>query len=703
MGFFRLLFYFYSDTFTATTFLSISGLSCVPAVSYLSRRSFLRTMQGAPASNTLGRCYFLLISAPCLFRYHPFILLMYSYLLPTPVLPSPLGHTYYTQFYMLAFALGQVLLLWAGYRRGYAWRPWLVLLAASTLAFILGTKLIALPWANWPAVLTGQPWPSDPARSVLGGAVAGTLALLSLRRWLGFSWHVFDVFALPMCLTLAVQGVGCLLTGCCFGELAHAGPAIRYAPDTLPYLWQLQRGQLAETAGASLPVVPTQLYSLVLYLGVGAVLLATRRRTWPGGSRYLLYLGLVLAGRFLLESWRDPAGEQVGSVQLVLAGVALKQVQWVLLPVAVAALGWWALLVRRPVAAAPAIAPPVQPTRNLLTVAALLGLTALLGPGALTPPEVVSVKATLLLVVGLEVGCLLRGQQHRIVYLPLVLVLMVGALTSQTAPLDTTGNKRYFTFSPSIMQGTYDQDLRKNTSSVGCSGGSSPAVRRAYYHRYRLAGGGISYTDFDLPDGNRRQFGAEVLAGTEQIGYRTLALNGPFLTSGETGRASKSLFDLHVFAERDRVVGSARTFGIGYRFGFHAGNLGYRVDDGRDTAFTGRQLAVTPDLMLWLGRRDVLFVQADMGRGANGIGTIGSTISLGSGFGSTHGSFAQGGVAFDEGGLGITQTASLFVSGKLRLGNSGLWVEPYMATSFSRTRRLSLHLHYRLPVQGSSR
>ncbi|QNE38670.1 hypothetical protein F1C16_03425 [Hymenobacter sp. NBH84] len=627
---------------------------------------------------------------------------MYPYPLPAPVLPSPHGHVYYTEFYMLAFALGQPLLLWAGYRRGYAWRPWLVLLAASTLAFILGTKLIALPLADWPAILAGQPWPTDPARSVLGGAIAGTLALLALRRWLGFSWHVFDVFALPMCLTLAVQGVGCLLTGCCFGELAEAGPAIRYAPDTLPYLWQLQRGQLAATAAASLPVVPIQLYSLLLYVGVGVVVLATRRRVWPGGSRYLLYLGMVLAGRFVLECWRDPAGEQVGGATLVLAGVALKQVQWVLLPIALTALGWWAIRIRQLDQVTVATPPLVQPARNLVTVAGLLLLTALLGPGALTLPEVVSVKATLLLVVGMEAACLLRGYQPRVAYLPLALALLIGVLTSQKAAPDSTRN-RYFTFSPAFMQGKYDQDLQEAASSGGCSGGGGPAIRRAYYHRYQVAGGGISYTDADDPDGNRRLFGAEVLMGTERIGYRELDLNGSFLTSDETGHANKSLFDLHLFAERDRVLGNAGTLGIGYRLGFHAGNLGYRADDARDITFTERHMILSPDLMLWIGRRDRFFVQADMGRSVNGLGTIGSTFSLGSGFGQTHGSFAQGGVAFDEARLGITQKATAFVSGNVRLGNSGLWVEPYAATSFSRTHRLSLRLHYRLPVQGSNR
>ncbi|GAA4363781.1 hypothetical protein GCM10023185_32790 [Hymenobacter saemangeumensis] len=138
-------------------------------------------------------------------------------------LPDPHGHGYYTTFYVLAVLTTLLLALYEGHRRRYPLRPWLVLLACWLLAFIVGTKLITIPAASWLPLLQGQPWPVDTARSVLGGAVSGGLAVLALRRWLGLGWSVFDALALPQALGLAVQCVGCLLTGCCFGAVSPTG------------------------------------------------------------------------------------------------------------------------------------------------------------------------------------------------------------------------------------------------------------------------------------------------------------------------------------------------------------------------------------------------------------------------------------------------------------------------------------------------
>ena len=56
--------------------------------------------------------------------------------------PAPTDTDFYTLFYVLAFALNLGLLVREGHRRGYPLRSWLVLLACTTLAFILGTKLL---------------------------------------------------------------------------------------------------------------------------------------------------------------------------------------------------------------------------------------------------------------------------------------------------------------------------------------------------------------------------------------------------------------------------------------------------------------------------------------------------------------------------------------------------------------------------------
>lgn len=86
-------------------------------------------------------------------------------------------------------------------------------MAASSLALILGTKLITHPVDDWSSLLFSNA-PTDTARSILGGGLAAVLAVLGLRRWLGLPWAVLDALALPLCAALMVQCVGCVLTGC---------------------------------------------------------------------------------------------------------------------------------------------------------------------------------------------------------------------------------------------------------------------------------------------------------------------------------------------------------------------------------------------------------------------------------------------------------------------------------------------------------
>jgi prolipoprotein diacylglyceryltransferase len=270
--------------------------------------------------------------------------------------PVSHGSFYYQLAQLAAFGVFVGLLLGQGYRRGYAWRQWLPLVATATLALMLGCQLVFLPLGEWLAWLRGdaavaQALAHGP-RSVVGGAAANLLAVLALKRTLGFrGWAVLDAFAGPLCWALAVQCVGCALVGCCWGEVAAPGSlGVSFGPGTLPYLAQQAQGLLVAGPGHSLPVVPTQLYHLLLCSGTGLVLHALRRRaaSWPDGSRYLLAMGLLCLGRFAIEFWRDPAGEPLLSVPLVLAGFSLLKMQWLLLFEGLALLGGWAWLLHRP-------------------------------------------------------------------------------------------------------------------------------------------------------------------------------------------------------------------------------------------------------------------------------------------------------------------------------------------------------------------
>ena len=163
-------------------------------------------------------------------------------------IPYSHGQDYYTPFYLLATLTNVVLLLWEGWRRGFPLRSWLTLVAASSLALILGTKLITHSAGEWGPLLLGNA-PTDTARSILGGGLAVALAVLGLRRWLGLSWAVLDALALPLCGALMVQCVGCLLTGCCFGLPTGSAWGLTNSAGTLPWYAQVQAGLLPAGVG----------------------------------------------------------------------------------------------------------------------------------------------------------------------------------------------------------------------------------------------------------------------------------------------------------------------------------------------------------------------------------------------------------------------------------------------------------------------
>ncbi len=138
---------------------------------------------------------------------------------PDPAVP------WYGVFYLAGFGVAGALLLQARARLGVPWRPWLLLIAGTVLALVLGTRL--------GAGATG-------GRSVLTGLLVAVPVLAGLRRLLGLNRHAADAFAGPLLLGLAVQNVGCLLAGCCFGHVAGWG--VCYGPDTAVFNWQVVAG-----------------------------------------------------------------------------------------------------------------------------------------------------------------------------------------------------------------------------------------------------------------------------------------------------------------------------------------------------------------------------------------------------------------------------------------------------------------------------
>ena len=181
------------------------------------------------------------------------------------------------------------------------------------------------------------------------------LAKLSFRSML-------DVFALPVVLWLVILRFGCLMAGCCWGDLTHSvaglatviDPALSTQILTLPWLtgdWlitavsfplgsfayeqQLVLGLIGPGAVSSLPVHPTQLYELVFLVGFLTYLHNYSKKQQAPGVIALVTLGGYCVLRFFVEYLRADNALVLGShtftqvicVVLLLASIATYVIQ----------------------------------------------------------------------------------------------------------------------------------------------------------------------------------------------------------------------------------------------------------------------------------------------------------------------------------------------------------------------------------------
>jgi phosphatidylglycerol:prolipoprotein diacylglycerol transferase len=162
-------------------------------------------------------------------------------------------------------------------------------------------------WAVAPATTAAVGWRAlAGGRTILGGLLGGTLAVVGVKRWLGIRGRHGNLLAAPVALGLALGRVGCFLHGCCYGT-----------PTSLP--WGVDFGD-------GVARHPTQLYECAFFVAALAVLRALRHRVTAPGR---LFSGLMVAyfvarffEEFLRAGVRLPVGLTVYQL-LAVAGITL--------------------------------------------------------------------------------------------------------------------------------------------------------------------------------------------------------------------------------------------------------------------------------------------------------------------------------------------------------------------------------------------
>jgi len=164
--------------------------------------------------------------------------------------------------------------------------------------------------------------------AIVGGLMAA--ALLARRRgWL--LPRLLDAVAPGLVLAQAIGRVACIITGDAMGKPTSGPFGFAY---TSPNAMVPQLGVY---------YTPMPAYEIIANLGIFAVIWKLRKRNWPDGLLFLVYLTLYSIERFLLAF--------TSSYQIVGWGMTQSQiVALAALAVALPLIAW--MVIRRPVAAA---------------------------------------------------------------------------------------------------------------------------------------------------------------------------------------------------------------------------------------------------------------------------------------------------------------------------------------------------------------
>ncbi len=165
-----------------------------------------------------------------------------------------------------------------------------------------------------------------------GGLIAGAVVYWRFCRSRNLeAWKLGDLIVPSVFLGIAFGRFGCFLFGCCFGDRCELPWAVEFPVDSVPFKAQLERGFLPDDAAASLPIHPTQLYSVIDGVLLCLLTLAYYPIRARDGSVVTLALLTYPVTRFFIERLR---GDEMGQF-----GTSLTIAQWISLAMLAGGIG----------------------------------------------------------------------------------------------------------------------------------------------------------------------------------------------------------------------------------------------------------------------------------------------------------------------------------------------------------------------------
>ncbi len=250
------------------------------------------------------------------------------------LLPNQHFQIHYDFFYGLAFLVTFLLLIYQAYKmklQKFQWLQWLLIIASVRMFFIIGTKLVTFSGQDWIYFFNTLQFPATESKSVFGGLLLALIGFGIAKIWLRYRFKVFDAFAIVIPIGMAIQRVGCLLVGCCYGNTTMLPWGVHYGNFSPAYHHQVHSGLIDPSASHSLGVHPIPLYVILYCLLIAFIVWKNKNRFKSSGNLILFTVSLLFTAGFFVEFLRHPSTNGTLANQFM----GLKLIQWSLLALVV--------------------------------------------------------------------------------------------------------------------------------------------------------------------------------------------------------------------------------------------------------------------------------------------------------------------------------------------------------------------------------
>ncbi len=176
-------------------------------------------------------------------------------------------------------------------------RRWSVI-AAAAVGALVGSRVLGVLEQAPKMGLHWQSFFAPGGKTIVGGLLGGWIAVEIAKRLSGIRSRTGDLFAVPLCVGIAVGRIGCFVAGLADDTYG--------TPTRLP--WGVDFGD-------GVPRHPTQLYELIFLLALAWLLQRYAAKPHVNGRVFRIFIAAYLTWRLLIDFWKPQP--LVGGMNLI--------------------------------------------------------------------------------------------------------------------------------------------------------------------------------------------------------------------------------------------------------------------------------------------------------------------------------------------------------------------------------------------------